>query len=79
MVCPTCEGDGIERCTNPDHGFIQALSSTDTGRIGCPCCGHDEKHRIMGCKCPDCNGTGIIEGAKNTEQQVQADPSDSLT
>ena len=21
MNCPTCKGDGIERCTNPDHGF----------------------------------------------------------
>jgi ssDNA-binding Zn-finger/Zn-ribbon topoisomerase 1 len=73
MVCPTCEGDGIERCTNPDHGFIQALSFTDMGRIGCPCCGHDEKHRIIGCKCPDCNGTGVVKGAKNTEQQVQLD------
>ena len=78
MVCPTCEGDGIERCTNPDHGFIQALSFTDIGRLGCPCCGHDEKHRIMGCKCPDCNGTGIIEGAKNTEQQVQPDNSPKM-
>ena len=79
MICSTCEGDGIERCDNPDHGFIQALVFTDMGRIGCPCCGHDEKHRIMGSKCPDCNGTGIIEGAKNTEQQVQADHSNSLT
>ena len=75
MICPTCEGDGIERCDNPDHGFIQAMSVNDMGRIGCPCCGHDEKHRIMGSKCPDCNGTGIIEGVKNTEQ---ADHSDSL-
>lgn len=65
MVCPTCEGDGIERCTNPDHGFGR--------RLGCPCCGHDEKHRIMGCKCPDCNGTGIIEGAKNTDQANRPD------
>lgn len=73
MICLTCEGDGIERCDNPDHGFIQEMTFNDMGRLGCPCCGHDEKHRITGSKCPDCNGTGIIEGAKNTEQANEPD------
>lgn len=73
MVCPTCGGDGIERCTNPDHGFISELSFTDIGRLGCPCCGHDPEHRIMGSKCPDCNGTGIIEVAKTTETKPKED------
>jgi hypothetical protein len=65
MECPTCKGDGIERCDNPDHGFIQAMSFTDMGRIGCPLCGHDLEHRIMGCKCPDCNGSGVIQAPQS--------------
>lgn len=61
MVCPTCGGDGIERCDNPDHGFIKLSGYSDIGRIGCPACGHDPQHRIMGCKCPDCNGSGLVK------------------
>jgi hypothetical protein len=45
-VCPVCNGDTIERCNNPDHGFISALSFHDIGRLGCPCCGHDQQHRM---------------------------------
>lgn len=26
-------------CNNPDHGFIDALSFHDIGRLGCPGCG----------------------------------------
>ena len=44
--CETCEGTG--KCTNPDHGFIEAVGH-DIGRIGCPSCGHSGK-------CPDCDG-----------------------
>ena len=65
--CATCGGDGIERCTNPDHGFIYALVFTDMGRIGCPLCGHDEKHRIPNSKCPDCGGTGKTPLAGSVE------------
>jgi len=57
-TCPMCSGDGINRCTNPDHGFIQAMPG-DVGRLGCPCCGHDPLHRVKGEKCEVCNGTGI--------------------
>ncbi|HDT0712181.1 TPA: hypothetical protein QIC04_001928 [Morganella morganii subsp. morganii] len=61
MICPECCGDGKETCTNPDHGFIQALGFHDIGRIGCPCCGHDEFHKMKsGCKCEICNGTGAV-------------------
>lgn len=59
--CSACGGDGIETCGNPDHGFIDALSGLagiDIGRLGCPGCGHDPKHKMRG-KCPECNGTGI--------------------
>jgi len=66
--CTSCFGDGIERCDNPDHGFIVSLSFGDVGRVGCPCCGHDEKQRMRHWdrankkyewnKCPDCKGSG---------------------
>lgn len=59
MECQACNGDGIERCTNSDHGFIRAMSG-DISRLGCPCCGHDDEHRITGSPCPNCNGTGIV-------------------
>ena len=60
-VCPECGGDGKETCTNPDHEFINAFSWHDIGRIGCPCCGHDENHKVInGGKCEMCNGTGRI-------------------
>lgn len=59
QCCETCGGDGKETCTNPDHGFIDALSFTDIGRIGCPACGTDPRHKVKGGgKCEDCNGTG---------------------
>jgi hypothetical protein len=58
FMCETCSGTGKEICDNPDHGFLSAISSTDTGRIGCPCCGHDEDHAIPNTICLDCNGTG---------------------
>jgi len=59
--CPDCGGDGIETCTNPDHGLICALSSHDIGRIGCPLCGHRDDHKIIGSECPACNGSGKIK------------------
>lgn len=62
--CPTCGGDGIERCDNPDHGFIDAVGG-EIGRLGCPCCGHDQYRRINGSKCPDCHGTGKLKGQDN--------------
>jgi hypothetical protein len=64
VICDTCDGDGIERCDNPDHCFINNVGG-EIGRLGCPVCGHDEYHRIFGSKCTDCNGTGFVEGAKN--------------
>lgn len=60
--CETCNGTGMEICSNPDHGFIDGvLAFTDAGRIGCPCCGHDEKYRIPNTKCGDCDGTGKVK------------------
>lgn len=57
--CETCNGTGMEICSNPDHNFIDGvLGFTDFGRIGCPGCGHDEKYRIPNTKCGDCDGTG---------------------
>ena len=56
-LCPFCGGDGIARCSNPDHGFINLMGG-EMERLGCPVCGHDEEHKIKGKKCENCNGTG---------------------
>lgn len=68
FVCPSCGGDGKETCNNPDHGFIQMHSFHDIGRIGCPCCGNDERHKIYQWKgisriqndCEHCGGKGKV-------------------
>lgn len=61
MICPECCGDGKETCTNPEHGLIQALTFHDIGRIGCPCCGHDEFHKVEnGGSCEICSGSGKV-------------------
>lgn len=59
VSCPACWGDGMEICTNPDHGFIAAVGG-EIGRLGCPCCGHDPYHKT-GETCWHCKGTGEIE------------------
>lgn len=59
-ICPMCDGDGKETCSNPDHGFIVAIGG-ELGRLGCPCCGHDEYHKIPnGGKCEVCDGMGKV-------------------
>lgn len=68
--CPACGGDGKETCNNPDHGFIQMCDGIghDIGRLGCPCCGHDEDYKITKyingkseyLPCFECKGTGIV-------------------
>ncbi|ENF6041375.1 hypothetical protein ABRV10_003410 [Citrobacter amalonaticus] len=68
VTCPDCCGDGKETCHNPDHGFIEAMYFHDMGRIGCPCCGHDDKRKVPnGGKCETCNGSGSVDevDAKN--------------
>lgn len=61
-TCFVCGGDGRETCTNPDHGFISALSFHDIGRIGCPVCGHDPQHKIKnGGECECCKGSGKLD------------------
>lgn len=61
--CESCGGDGIERCNNPDHSFIEGLGG-ELNRLGCPVCGHDEYYRVKGewkggwGKCEDCNLSG---------------------
>lgn len=67
VVCPACGGDGKETCNNPDHGFISSMSGVrsdkyDTGRLGCPVCGHHPRHKVSGGRsCFECNGTGKME------------------
>ncbi len=59
-VCPECGGDGKETCTNPDHGIIFAIGD-ETGRHGCPVCGHDEHHKVKnGGPCFQCDGKGAV-------------------
>jgi hypothetical protein len=58
--CELCGGDGKETCNNPDHGFIEAMPG-DVGRLGCPVCGHDPKHKVKnGGECDECGGTGEV-------------------
>ena len=60
--CIDCGGDGIETCTNPDHGFIDSgCAGSDASRIGCPCCGHHPEYKIVGSKCETCDGTGVSD------------------
>lgn len=59
--CPLCGGDGRETCDNPDHGFISAMSFNDIGRLGCPGCGHDPKHKVPnGGNCHLCEGNRLV-------------------
>ena len=58
-ICPDCEGDGISRCNNPDHGFIEGMPG-EVNRLGCPVCGHDPEYRVFGEKCETCQGKGTI-------------------
>lgn len=65
-VCKSCKGDKIERCDNPDHGFLNVINFRGANESACPCCGHDEQyrmgsHRRIGGKlkwvwniCPEC-------------------------
>lgn len=78
-VCKTCGGDGIERCDNPDHGFIEIMSFDDIGRIGCPCCGYDGFFRMKTWKngkyewndCLDCGGSGKIVPSHRMEKETE--------
>lgn len=68
VTCPDCGGDGKETCHNPDHGFISMMSFHDIGRLGCPCCGHDEHHKVpKGGPCETCGG------AEQVTEQVARD------
>jgi hypothetical protein len=65
VVCPDCGGDGKETCHNPDHGFLSGVMSVmGANESECPCCGHDESHKIYidgkYNKCETCNGVGRI-------------------
>jgi len=60
IECDECNGTGQEICDNPDHGFIGAVAG-ETGRLGCPVCGHDELHRVAGTTCGKCDGTGTVK------------------
>lgn len=58
--CPMCGGDGKETCDNPDHGFISAVGG-ETGRLGCPVCGHDPDHKVPnGGACDLCAGACVV-------------------
>lgn len=58
-ACQVCGGDGISRCDNPDHGFIESMQG-EIGRLGCPVCGFDSNYKVHGETCETCNGDGVI-------------------
>lgn len=59
--CPMCGGDGKETCDNPDHSFIEGVGG-ETGRLGCPVCGHDPDHKVPnGGDCEVCSGAGKVK------------------
>lgn len=59
-ICPCCNGDGKETCTNPDHGFIEAMPG-EISRLGCPVCGHDPNHKVKnGGPCITCDGDRTV-------------------
>lgn len=61
VPCPDCLGDGKETCHNPDHNFIAGMFFHEIGRLGCPGCGSDPKHKVpRGGKCGTCDGVGRI-------------------
>lgn len=70
IKCPQCGGDGKETCNNPDHGLIDAIGG-ETGRLGCPGCGHDPNHKTAagrkGAPCFICDGSGCITDAQFEE------------
>ena len=69
-VCPDCAGDGKETCHNPDHGFLSGVMSImGPNESACPCCGHDEDHKMKKYvgngkyehnKCETCKGVGRL-------------------
>jgi RecJ-like exonuclease len=65
-VCPECGGDGVETCTNPDHGFIEGVGG-ELSRLGCPVCGHDPDFKVQGSTCPACKGTGKVSKLEQDE------------
>lgn len=63
--CPVCGGDGIETCSNPDHGFIAGMGLYE---LRCPICGSDPYHKVPnGGKCDFCNGSGEVTEERAAE------------
>lgn len=76
VECPKCSGDGIERCSNPDHGLLDALSFRGADECRCPCCGWDKHHRIKlrsgeWEKCELCEGTGKTSKEKALQFEIE--------
>lgn len=66
VKCPDCLGHGTEICSNPDHGFLRVMGSMgqSANESACPCCSHDEHHRIPNTVCYNCNGSGKVTEAE---------------
>ncbi len=64
IKCPTCEGDGIQRCDHYNHYYLNRRARGFT-EVSCVKCGDDEKNRIKDgdkwAKCTICEGNGIID------------------
>lgn len=80
--CKWCGGDGIERCDNPDHGLLSAISFRGANESACPCCGHDDQYRMgrhkrngngllrwVWNKCPYCQPTHSLDAPTTTTKK----------
>ena len=67
-ICIVCDGDKIERCNNPDHGFLNTFC-IGANESACPCCGHDPYHRVFGGRCEFCDDDGFVIEEKLSEAE----------
>lgn len=65
LVCDSCEGDGKEHCSNPDHAFVAGMGTEEMQRLGCPTCDYPRSTVVIrGGSCEDCNGSSLKSSLK---------------
>ncbi|HBO23561.1 MAG TPA: hypothetical protein DD649_11815 [Providencia sp.] len=65
--------DIIRKVEQEVNSFIPDVT-TVKGRIGCPCCGHNEFHKVKsGGECEICSGTGSVIDAEFAQYCNESD------